>query len=271
MSLADKVVVVTGSTRGIGRAIAEACAEEGAAVVVSSRSAAAVEETAAALRARGRRASGCPADVSRAGDLEGLLHHAVDTWGRVDVWVNNAGLSAGYRYISDIPAGEIDALVDVNLKGTLQACRLLIPYFIHGRGGVLLNLSGRGGRLEPSPFLTVYGATKAAVTSLTASLAREYRGWPVSIHSLIPGMVDTDFYRNVPTSPGLMGQMKGIRYVLRAFGIPLEEVGRAAARIAAQRPGRITGRQYRLLKGWKLAGGMARMIGYRVSGKVGKG
>ena len=105
--LLGKVVVITGSTRGIGRAMAEACAAAGATVVVSSRSVDAVTATVEALRATGARVSGIACDVSRPGDLQELLDHAVAEHGQVDVWVNNAGISLGLRLHVDTSAEEI--------------------------------------------------------------------------------------------------------------------------------------------------------------------
>lgn len=268
MRLTDKVVVVTGSTRGIGRAIVEACAREGAAVIVSSRHEAAVDETRAALLQQGWRASGLVADVAVADDVQRLLQHAIDTWGRVDVWVNNAGLSAGLRNLADLSPEEIAAVVAVNLTGTIQACRLVIPYFLSRGSGILLNMSGRGGRGEPSPHMAVYAATKAAVTSLTRSVAQEYRGRPISIHAVIPGMVATDFYRDIATSPELAAERQQVPYALAAFGVPVDEVARVFVQLAAQEPGRETGKVYSLLKGPRLARGIGLMLWYRLTGRL---
>ena len=221
MRLQNKVIVVTGSTRGIGRAIAEACAREGAKVVVSSRREQAVEEVCQAFKAQGWDVSGIVADVAIPGDLEQLLQHAVDTWGRVDVWVNNAGLSAGLRPLDEMGAEELACIIDVNLTGTLQACRIVIPHLIQQGGGVVVNMSGKGGRGEASPFMTAYAATKAAVTNLTKCLAQEYKEHPISVHALIPGMVATDFYKDLKVSPGLEAMAHDTPYVLKAFGASL--------------------------------------------------
>ena len=124
MKLKDKVVVVTGSTRGIGRAIAEECAK----VIICSRKEASVEETYLSLKNQGFDVSGIAADVSAWGDLERLLAHAVETWGKVDVWLNNAGLSGGMRPLDEWSEDEISQIVQVNLIGTFKACRLIIPH-----------------------------------------------------------------------------------------------------------------------------------------------
>ena len=268
MRLEHKVVVVTGSTRGIGRAVVEACAEEGAAVVVTSRTESGVLEAVDFLKARGLRVSGRAADVSRAEDLNGLLLHAVQTWGRVDVWVNNAGLSGGYRPLDEMSASDAQEVVDTNLLGTIQACRLLIPYFVARKSGILINLSGRGGRGEPTPFTAVYGATKIAIRSLTLSIARENRDHPISIHAVMPGMVDTDLLKDEGTSPRLRDTMKGMPYVMKAVGVPVDEVVRLFVDIAAQEPGKETGHIYSLLKGKRMMTAMGKLAWYRATGKI---
>jgi NAD(P)-dependent dehydrogenase (short-subunit alcohol dehydrogenase family) len=268
LKLIDKVIVITGSTRGIGRAVAEACAEEGAKVVLNSRSEEELEEVCESFREREIRVSSQKADVSCEKELKQLFQHAINTWGRIDVWINNAGLSGGYRYIQDLSSEEIEAIIDVNLKGTLLACKMLLHYFCQNNSGILINLSGRGSKFEAAPYLTTYAATKAAISSLTRSLAREVKDKPISIHSVIPGMVDTDFYRDVPTSSRLEKEMKNIHYILNAFGIPVDVVGHSIAKIASQKPGKSTGKQYSLLSGRRMVRGIGLILWYRLTGRL---
>ena len=269
MRLENRVVVVTGSTRGIGRAIADACAAEGAAVVVSSRREAAVRSAVETLVSRGMKASGIAADVARPSDLKELLRHSVETWGRVDVWVNNAGITGGYRPVDEMGVEDIHEVVDTNLAGTIQACRLVVPYFVERRGGILVNMSGRGGRGDPTPFTAVYGATKVAIRQFTLSLAAENRSQPISIHAVLPGMVDTDFYAyDMKTSPRLAESRKGIPYVLKAVGVPVEEVASLFVDIATQDPGKETGKVYTLFKGKRVLKAMGMLAYYRATGKI---
>ena len=270
MKLNERVVVVTGSTRGIGRALAEACAKEGARLVICSRQKSAVAETLKTFKKEGWQVSGIAIDVSAKGDLEKLLQYAVETWGKIDIWINNAGLSGGFRPLHEMAQEEIRAVVDVNLAAVLNACRIVIPYFITKGGGILINMNGKGGRGEPSPFLATYSATKAAISNLTKSLAKENRAHPISIHSVIPGMVATDFYRDMKISPELTASIQNLPYVLKAFGVPVDIVGRFFVKIAAQEPGKVTGKTYSILGGWRLIRGILLMIWYRASGKIRK-
>ncbi|MHB1417664.1 MAG: SDR family oxidoreductase [Chloroflexota bacterium] len=267
MRLQDKVIVITGSTRGIGRAVADACGREGAKVVISSRHEEAVADALAAFRQAGWHSSGIAADVSRSEDLAALLQHALATWGRVDAWVNNAGISGPFKPLDEMTAEEISAVVDTNLVGTLNACRLLVPYFRENKG-LLVNLSGRGGRGDPVPYLIPYAATKTAVVSLTKGLAKENEKYPFSIHAVLPGMVATDFYANIESSPHLAPTVASIPYVLRAIGVPVQEVAEGFVGVLAQEPGKTTGKVYSFMSRGRLIRGIFLLTWYRLTGKI---
>lgn len=267
MKLKDKVVVITGSTRGIGKAIAKACAKEGAKVVISSRTESAVKQQCDILRRQGLSVSCIAVDVTRKGDIDKLFKHAIETWGRIDVWINNAGISGGFRPLEELGEEEIASIVNTNLTAVLQACRLVIPYFNH-KGGILINLTGKGGRGDASPYMTTYAATKAAITSLTKSLAKENEAYPISIHAVSPGMVDTDLINSSKRSPALAEHTNSIPYVLKAIGMPVDEVGKAFVDIVAQEPGKEMGNIYSLVRGLRLMKGIAMLMWYRRQGKI---
>ena len=265
--LQDKVVVITGSTRGIGRAIADACGAAGARVVVCARREPDVDATIRELAAADVPVCGMVADVSVTEDLESLRDLALSWYGHIDCWVNNAGISLGYRPLDEIEPAALRSIVDVNLTGTILGCRAILPHF-REHGGVLLNMSGRGYRGDATPYTAAYAATKAAVASLTLSIARENRGVPVSIDALVPGMVDTDFYVDIESSPRLAATAGNWRYALDAFGVPLDEVGARTVPVLAQAPGAKTGRIHNLIGGPRTARGVAKMIWLRATGKM---
>ena len=151
------------------------------------------------MQREGLSVKGFVADVSRESDIERLFKQSLAEFDRIDVWVNNAGISGGYRTLQSMPSNEIKQVIDINLMGTFFACRLLIPYFLASGGGNIINMSGRGGHGNASPYQSPYAASKAAVTSLTRSLAAENKGKPISINCFFPGMVATDLYKNVQT------------------------------------------------------------------------
>jgi NAD(P)-dependent dehydrogenase (short-subunit alcohol dehydrogenase family) len=268
-SLDGKVVAITGSTRGIGRAMAEACAAAGATVVVSSRTPAAVDETVAALRAAGGSASGVTCDVTRSEDLEALLAHAIATHGGVDVWVNNAGMSLGMlRHLDTMPE-EDDLIVRTNLLSVMNASRLAVRYFVERRGGVLVNVSGRGGRGDASAYTAAYAATKAGVMVFTKSLAAEHKNDPVTIVAFMPGMVETDFYgESMRVGPGLEPMVEALEVVLDAIGTPIEMVGPKLVEVACITPGEKSGTVADVNPPLRMMRGGMRLAWARMTGKL---
>lgn len=238
----NKVIVITGSSRGIGLAIGTACARAGASVVLSARNSACLSSRVEELQQAGLAVRGFAADVTKPAEIESLFEQSKAAFGRVDVWVNNAGISGGYRTIQSMTDVEIDEVISTNLMGTFYACRLLIPYFLEVGGGSIINIAGRGGNGKASPFQAPYGASKAAVVSLTRSLGAENRGKPVSINCLSPGMVETDIYRNVATCPETEGMIGVMPILLRAFATPMPRVQKVALQMCALKPGSVSGK-----------------------------
>ncbi len=272
MSVRDKVVVITGGTRGIGRAIAEECTRQGAKVVICGRDEARVAEATAALAsvAPGADACGTPADVADYSAVEGLRDFALERHGRIDVWFNNAGISLGYRPVDETPADELARIVEINLTGHLYGARAVLPHF-REHGGYLMNMCGRGYRGEATPHTAAYAATKAAISSLTKSLAAESTDVErLSINGFVPGMVETDFYVDMEISPRLRSSAGNWRYAMNAFGVPMDTVAREATRILGEEPGRRTGHIYSLLTFGRVARGSALMAWYGMSGKMAK-
>lgn len=270
MALSGAVVVVTGSTRGIGRAIAEACGSAGAKVFISSRRAEAVGDTVAALAGTGATVAGCSCDVADAEQVDGLRDAALERFGTIDAWVNNAGISEGYRPLDELGYDELREIVTINLLGHMYGARAILPYF-REHGGTLMNMAGRGYRGEATPHTAAYTATKAAIASLTRSLAAESTDSKATVIGFVPGMVATDFYKDIKTSPRLAATADHWRYALDAFGVPLHEVGRGAARILGIEPHPKNGRIYSMLGGTRTAKGIAKILYYRASGKMSSG
>jgi dehydrogenase/reductase SDR family protein 4 len=275
LELAGKGAVVTGSTRGIGRAIAEECARRGATVVVSSRTLDAVERAVAeiaALATGGAPAvTGIAADVSSYADVLALRDHALRAHGRIDIWVNNAGVSNGYRPLDEEGADEIESLIAINLLGHMYAAKAVIPYF-REHGGYLMNMCGRGWKGEGPPYTAAYAASKAAIASLTKSLAAENKDCGnVSVNGFVPGMVDTDFYVDITCSPRLEATKGNIRLALDAFGTPLPDVGLRCADLLEAQPGATTGKIYAMLKPGKMIRGGAKMAWWGMTGKMARG
>lgn len=268
MNLVNKTIVITGSSRGIGLAIAEACAKEGARIIISSRDAKAVEEAVQKLLGSSFKVCGLPADVCKNDDLLALKDFAIRQYGRIDVWISNAGQSGGYLRLHDMTTEEIHKVVNTNLTGTLLGAKIIIPYFIEQKGGILINLAGRGSDRKATPYMTSYAATKSAIASLTRSLAKEYKDFPIHIHALMPGMVDTDLIRQARTSPDLEKDLKIMPLVLNAFGLPAEKVGNYVVKILKTKAQRKSGKIYSILSGFKLIRGIMLISWYGMTGKM---
>lgn len=190
--LSGKIALITGATRGIGRAIAQAFAEHGATVIVSSRKEPAVTSVTAELRAAGWKAEGIPANVGRAGEPESLVTRALERCGGIDILVNNAAANPIYGPLTDATSEAFDKIIAVNLKAPFELGKRVLSSMIARGGGVVLNISSIGG-VSPEPGLGVYSVSKAALVSLTKVMATEWGPYNVRANAICPGFIRTDF------------------------------------------------------------------------------
>jgi NAD(P)-dependent dehydrogenase (short-subunit alcohol dehydrogenase family) len=189
-----KTVVITGSTRGIGFGMAEAFLERNHNIVVSGRGQAAVGKAVQALNARfpAERILGQPCDVSDADQVQALWDAAAARFGRVDIWINNAGIGTPVDVFWKQTPKTLNAVVSTNLTGMMYCCAAAIRGMIAQGGGHIYNMEGLGSGGEYQPGNTTYGSTKSAVRYLTKALIQETKGTPVKVSYLSPGIVATD-------------------------------------------------------------------------------
>jgi NAD(P)-dependent dehydrogenase (short-subunit alcohol dehydrogenase family) len=199
--LKDKVIVVTGASRGIGEAIARACVEAGAKVALASRKQADLERVVASLPADRAIAIAC--HTGKASEVDALITAAAERFGRIDGVVNNAATNPYFGPLVETPDAALDKTIEVNVRGYLYVARAFVR---HARtregGGAIVNLASVAGT-RAAPMQGMYGATKAAVISMTQTLAFELGGQAIRVNAIAPGLVETKFAAAIVGNPML--------------------------------------------------------------------
>jgi NAD(P)-dependent dehydrogenase (short-subunit alcohol dehydrogenase family) len=190
----NQVAIITGSSRGFGYAMAVEFARAGARVVVSSRDADAVKRAVDSLP-NPVNALGVVCDVRDLAQVYALADAAVQKFGQIDIWINNAGLSHPYTKMVEVKPEHWHTSFDTNFYGTYHGCRVALEKMLPRGRGHIINVLGMGAD-RPAPNQSGYGASKAAVARLTQTLAQEYAGTGVSINAVLPGMMWTDMLFN---------------------------------------------------------------------------
>ncbi len=196
MMFQDKVAVVTGASRGIGRAIALALANQGAKLVLSARSLAALDDTLAAVKAAGAEAVPVAADVSIEADARSLVAAAVENFGRVDILVNNAGITRDTLLLR-MSEQDWDTVLDTNLKGAFFCTKAATKFMSKQRFGRVINISSVVGEMGNAGQAN-YCASKAGLIGLTKSNARELARRNVTVNAITPGFIATDMTEALP-------------------------------------------------------------------------
>ena len=237
-SLAGKIAIVTGGSRGLGREMALAFAKAGADLVIASRKLDACEAVAKEVEALGRRALPLAAHVGRWADNDGLAEAAYKAFGRVDILVNNAGMSPLAPSLGETSEELFDKVIAINFKGPFRLSSLIGERMVAGEGGVIINLSSTAAFL-PMPHTIPYGGAKAAVNAMTVSLAKAFAP-KVRVNCIAPGPFLTDVstvWREDQTAKAALG--------LKRFGDPSEIVG-AALFLASDASSYMTGQVIRV-------------------------
>jgi 3-oxoacyl-[acyl-carrier protein] reductase len=219
---AERVVLVTGGSRGIGRAIAERLARDGAAVVVNYREQAqAADEVVRGIRAHGGRAVAIAADVAQAADVDRLVQTSTEAFGRIDILINNAGITRD-NLLLRLPLEDWEAVLTTNLTGAYLCTRAVLRGMVRQRYGRILNVSSVAGQLGNAGQAN-YAAAKAGLLGLTRATAREVASRGITVNALAPGYIDTEMWNDVP---------EAVRARFLDM-IPLARVGSAAEAAAA--------------------------------------
>jgi len=236
--LSGKVAVVTGSTKGIGKAIAEGYAQAGARVVISSRKEDKCREVAEAIRQAGGEAIAVPCNVSHDVQLQMLVNATNEKWGRIDVLVCNASVNPYYGPLAEIPEQAYDKIMNANVKSTLWLCNKVIPQMAARKDGAVIIVSSISG-LKGNDKLGAYGLSKAAEMQLARNLAVEWGNSNIRVNCIAPGVVRTDFARALWEDP--KANAKAIAaYPIGRLGEP-EDIAGVALLLATPAGNFITG------------------------------
>jgi NAD(P)-dependent dehydrogenase (short-subunit alcohol dehydrogenase family) len=236
--LTGKVAIVTGSSKGIGRAIAEALARAGAKVVISSRKAEACEVVAEPLRKEGRTVEVIPCHIGKKEDCEALVSKTRDKFGPADILVCNAAINPYYGPLSGVGDDAFDKVMSTNIRSNLWLANLVQPEMAARRDGVVIIVSSIGG-LKGTDALGIYAISKAADMQLARNLAVEWGPHNIRVNCIAPGLVRTDFARALWENPKLLESTER-RTPLRRIGEP-DDIAGAAVFLASRAGAWMTG------------------------------
>ena len=236
--LKGRVALITGSSRGIGRAIAVRMAEAGARVVVSSRKLDACEEVVAEIRNAGGEAVAVACNISSKDELQALVAGTRAAFGKIDVLVCNAAVNPHYGPSQEIPDSAFEKVLGSNVRSNHWLCQLVIPEMAERQDGAVIIVSSIGG-LKGSAVLGTYGLSKAADMALARNLAVEWGPKNVRVNCIAPGLVRTDFARALWENPETY-KTAIERYPLRRIGEP-DEIAGTAVFLASQAGSFVTG------------------------------
>ena len=238
-TLEGRVAIVTGASRGIGEAIAVALAGAGAAVVLAARKAEGLRPVADRIAAAGGRALAVPAHMGKAPDVQALVGRAVEAFGKVDVLVNNAATNPYFGPLLDVEEPAWDKTFEVNLKGYFAATRAVVEHLrARGAPGSIVNMASIAG-LRAAPLQGVYGMTKAAIISMTRTLAQELGPLGIRVNAIAPGLVETRFAAAIVQSDELRTHLVS-RTALGRHAQP-DEIAGAALYLASDASAYVTG------------------------------
>ena len=236
--LTGRTAVVTGGSKGIGRAISERFAEHGAKVVVSSRKLEACEGVVQGIRGKGGEAAAVACNISHKEELERLVAETRRIYGEIHVLVCNAAVNPHYGPSQEIPDSAFDKVMNVNIRSNHWLCQMVIPEMAARRDGAVIIVSSIGG-LKGSTALGAYGISKAADMQMARNLAVEWGPSNVRVNCIAPGLVRTDFARTLWENPAIHDRAVSA-YPLRRIGEP-DDIAGAAVFFASQAGAFVTG------------------------------
>ena len=242
--LQDRVAIITGAARGLGEGIARTMAKEGARTVLFSRTVALLEKLARDILDSGQAAVYFPVDVTDAGQVNRAVGEVLSRFGRIDILVNNAAVAPSLPFL-ETPDELLDSVIDTNIKGVCNCTRAVLPGMIERRYGKIINISSVTGPRVSNKGLSVYSASKGAVSAFTKSIALEVAEYGINVNAILPGSFDTPMMRSMAASRGFDSEDAYIKEVGKEIPLgrlgTMDEAGDLAVFLAAEASKYITG------------------------------
>ena len=250
-NLEGKVAVITGSSKGIGKAIAKGFAENGAQVVVSSRSQEACDAVADEFKAAGLKAIGIACHIGKADQRENLVAKTMEAFGRIDILVNNAAINPVFGPIEEVDTAIFDKIMEVNVKAPWSLSNLVLPHLQAHENGSIINIASVEA-LTPGFGLGIYSTSKAAILMLSKNQAKEWGKHGVRVNAICPGLIKTKFSAALWQNEKILGKIQKTLPSQR-MGMPEEMVGLACL-LASDAGSYMTGGVYTADGGYMIAG-----------------
>jgi len=247
MRLQGKIALVTGSTKGIGRAIAIGYAEEGATVIACGRSENLAKSLAEELTRKGKKAVALRLDVTSVDSITQVVAQVVKQFGKIDILVNNAGISPIWKRVEETGKDAWDQIIATNLTGAFLCSQAVGKVMIKQKSGKIINMTSVGGKVA-LPRLVAYCASKAGIISLTQVLAAEWAQHNILVNAIGPSYVETEFTAGLRGNERIYEELKN-KNLLKRFAQPEEIVG-AAIFLASDESNYITGQTLFVDGGW---------------------
>ena len=250
-NLEGKVAIITGSSKGIGKAIAKGLAEQGAKVVISSRNQEACDEVVTEFENENLKAIGIACHIGKEEQRKNLIDKTIEAFGRIDVLVNNAAINPVFGPIEDVSPEIFDKIMDVNVKAPWALSNLVLPHFQANKKGSIINIASVES-LTPGFGLGIYSTSKAAILMLTKNQAKEWGRYGVKANAICPGLIKTKFSAALWTNDKLLNKLEKSIPSGR-MGMPEEMIGLACL-LASDAGNYMTGGVYTADGGYMIAG-----------------